>query len=370
MLELIALESIATSSLTPHDVGVKAFNLGLLIGRGVNVPRGFILCPEVVESIFINDNYAFHIAQQLLEILRPPLIARSSANFEDSVFFSFAGQYETFKNLHTVDSLVKALRACRESVSAKRVTAYCKLRKVPSQRIRLAILVQEMASLLLSGVLYTQDPITHRENLLILEFTDTKGDLVVSGEIKPKYFEVNKKDLNIVSGSELPTSEWSFLKKICSVAIAEEERRKMPLDIEWGLDERDYYIFQVRPVATNVYSTHHIKSIPQKVDILATGVIASRGISKGNAYWIDKKVPNHLPADSILFADSLDINLMTVFPNIRGIATRNGGRLSHPANLARELSIPYLVQTSPFSREALAGEVVLDCENASIYRNL
>src|SRR6056297_414390 len=62
--------------------------------------------------------------------LRTPLVVRSSASVEDGVTASFAGQFESFLNLKTVEQVSSAVAKCRASLDQPAVLRYCRQQRI------------------------------------------------------------------------------------------------------------------------------------------------------------------------------------------------------------------------------------------------
>ena len=172
-----------------------------------------------------------------------PLVIRSSATCEDSALFSGAGVYESFLNLTTDEQIANAIVKVYGSFQTDNARFYAHFNSVNYNDESIAILVQELAPVITSGVLFTIDPITYA-NDVVIEYTTGLGDKVVSG------------DSTIIGGRFSKTQpieeSKTFLLALIDFALNFEKELKCPIDIEWGCNDSCVYIFQVRPIVKSV----------------------------------------------------------------------------------------------------------------------
>jgi rifampicin phosphotransferase len=184
-------------------VGGKAANLGKLINAGLPVPPGFLvltsayecfvaqnsLQPEIerlAQTISLTDPAtAVQAALSIQELFKQGVLpreineavlsayqqlagtavaVRSSATVEDLPGASFAGLQETFLNVLNPDDLLIALRRCWSSLLTTRALIYRARQHIPSQTVRMAVIVQQMVAATASGILFTCNPVTCVQN--------------------------------------------------------------------------------------------------------------------------------------------------------------------------------------------------------------
>ena len=109
--------------------GGKAARLWELQAAGFRVPE-FVVSPNDVRSA--------------VEQLGTPLAVRSSASVEDNEWASFAGQFESFLNLASLDEVEEAIGRCRASVGRQSVLQYCEKNGIDAESIRMDVVVQRM----------------------------------------------------------------------------------------------------------------------------------------------------------------------------------------------------------------------------------
>src|SRR4051794_7786194 len=102
------MKRIDDSSLSLEEAGRKAFCLKELSQAGFRVPAGFVVGPS--EAI---DREQLGVAIQAIGGF--PIAVRSSANLEDLEGASFAGQYQTYLEVASLEEAVARISDCRAS---------------------------------------------------------------------------------------------------------------------------------------------------------------------------------------------------------------------------------------------------------------
>ena len=114
----------------------------------------------------------------------------------------------------------------------------------------MAVLIQEQVNAEKSGVVFTKNPFNPNDNTLIIEVVKGLGDKLVSGEINPHRYDVNKKNLasfykngEVFERNMLTTDEIALISR-CAMQI--EDFFNYPQDIEWSIEKGELYIHQSR----------------------------------------------------------------------------------------------------------------------------
>lgn len=276
-LNLLRLSDLACQD--RELVGAKSAGLARLfhIFPGA-VPPGVALSPmqaEFFANLSGSDDLA-EASQALLAALGERNSAmgkryavRSSALDEDSVRYSFAGQYETALGLSSVCDIIAAIAACIQSADSARTAGY---RSASAQQSMpaMGVLIQEMVPADRAGVAFTINPLTGA-NEIVIDAGYGLGDLIVGGQITPDEFIVDScQESKLTVGSKRLMSvltrhgilrtavpEWlqavpslsdGQLHEIVSAARACEGALGHPVDLEWAVNGDMLFILQVRPV--------------------------------------------------------------------------------------------------------------------------
>ncbi len=318
---IVNLENVSKNNLT--NIGSKAANLSRLVKSGFPVPKGFCITTEAY-SLFLESNnlteliqnslakidYSnydtikncekeIHLAignstipQRILEKIKleydkldsPNVAVRSSATAEDLLNASFAGQYDTYLNLKTLDQVFQNVKKCYGSVWTSRAISYRHENNIPHIDVKLATIVQEMVPAKCAGVLFTMNPVSMNKNELIIESNFGLGESIVSGQSSPDQFtilreqknkfkildkQIGKKNIAVYpktleseSGityrelSEQENIQPSLKNKeiiiLSQIGTQIEKLFKSPQDIEWAIDQNDkIYLLQSRPITSS-----------------------------------------------------------------------------------------------------------------------
>jgi phosphoenolpyruvate synthase/pyruvate phosphate dikinase len=266
----------------PGKCGGKGKNLIALIENHFPVPQGFVVTVDAY-SLFKSKMEMPEAVRQAITDCYERLVAtsgsgavavRSSASAEDTAAASFAGQYDTYLGIEGVHSILGHVVECWRSLHNERSTLYRKMMQVSEEGLQMAVVIQTMLTPRSAGVVFTANPYTMDENIMIVESSWGYGENVVSGRVTPDYFEILKNgsfdivkkmvgskqagnsvgaDLPEVGGGDELRPIFSIaedpLKKLCSMAKEIESEFGGPQDIEWALaDNGSFSILQSRPL--------------------------------------------------------------------------------------------------------------------------
>lgn len=222
--------------------GGKATNLGFLIQNGFNVPAGFCISTKINK---LTKDIKKNIIQNY-KGLDSPVSVRSSATAEDARNASFAGQFDTFLNINSEAKLLDAIKDCWNSVKSSRVNSYLEDKTI--KNLDMAVIVQKMVNADFAGVIFTVNPI--KKKGILIEVTEGLGDKLVSGEVTPNTYFIDKKSLKILNDVKKFDFTTSLVKKLSQTALAIEKLYRFPQDIEFCIKNEKIFILQSRPITT------------------------------------------------------------------------------------------------------------------------
>ena len=337
-------------------IGTKAKNLKIIKEKaGCLIPKTLIINIDIFSQLLIDnkisdplnydwsqfqipDKYQKTIIKRIdQEFGNKPLVIRSSATCEDSPLLSFAGQYSSFLNVRGEENIIKAIKLCYQSLFSDNARIYSKINGIRLEYEGMAIAVQELAPVIVAGVIFTADPVNQDDKTMIVEYTEGLGDSIVSGHKKPILKEIEKTKINNLKNI--------FLKKLSKITLDLEKIFGNPQDIEWGWDGQEIYIFQSRNITTLDKHPKTINYTFNKNKIIGRGIVACKGISSGFLKIINniEDYDKIKKDDVILVKYKTDISLIKKIPLINALII-NGGILSHIAVIAREFNIPCLAE--------------------------
>jgi pyruvate,water dikinase len=186
-------------------VGGKAWQLARLWQLGLPTPEGLVITAAALAQGGVRSEagdrddgqdgaMAEDVSPELLDALRHelasrgwlerPLAVRSSAVGEDSTKASFAGIYRSCLNVRGLDQVRSALREVRASLHSPAAEAY--RRKLnPDQADAapaMAVIVMPLLPAVASGIAFTCDPASGREDRMIIHAQWGLGESLVSGQ--------------------------------------------------------------------------------------------------------------------------------------------------------------------------------------------
>jgi pyruvate,water dikinase len=311
---------------------------------------------------------------------------RSSATAEDLPDASFAGQQETFLNIHGYENILHAIKEVFASLYNDRAIAYRVHKDFAHAEVALSAGVQRMvrSDTGASGVMFSLDTESGFQNVVFITASYGLGETVVQGAVNPDEFYVHKDTLaqgrpavirrNL--GSKLIkmefTADKTAGKSVRTVDVPEADRNRFslsdddvlelaryaviiekhygrPMDIEWGKDGEDgkLYILQARPETVKSQQSGHVMEkyrLKQYGKALAHGRAIGQKIGVGTVRVIaDASEMNRVQPGDVLVTDMTDPNWEPVMKRASAIVTNRGGRTCHAAIIARELGIPAIV---------------------------
>ena len=305
-------------------VGGKCASLGELINAGVRVPPGFALTTEGfrrfmaeagigrevrallagldpqdldaleatsarIRATIEAQAFSRELEDEIAECYRKlslrcglpaaPVAVRSSATAEDLADASFAGQQDTYLWIRGADEVLHHMRKCISSLYTARAIDYRARHGFDDEQLAISVGVQKMANAYTAGVMFTIHPASGDRSVIVIDSNFGFGESVVSGEVTPDNFVVNKVTLDIIDRTisqklvcvtvdrrtqTSQTTEVPFERQRVQSLIDDEitelawmgkkieKHYGRPMDIEWAVDKDlpaggNIFILQARP---------------------------------------------------------------------------------------------------------------------------
>lgn len=342
---------------------------------------------------------------------------RSSATAEDMPDASFAGQQETFLNVHGLDHLLEAIKHVFASLYNDRAISYRVHQGYAHADVALSAAVQRMvrSDLGASGVLFTLDTESGFDQVVLITSAYGLGETIVQGQVNPDEFYVYKRGLEAGRkailrrglGSKAVKMIYSDEKQagrsVQTVPVPDAERGRFsitdeeveelarygviierhygrPMDVEWGKDGTDgkLYVLQARPEtvkATERMDTLRRYRLKERSEVLATGRAIGQRIGSGPVRLVKSAAEMDTVRDGdVLVTDMTDPDWEPVMKRAGAIVTNRGGRTCHAAIIARELGIPAVVGCGDATRVLKEGKpVTVSCaegDTGFVYRGI
>jgi len=329
---------------------------------------------------------------------------RSSATAEDLPDASFAGQQETFLNVHGIDEVLHKMKEVFASLYNDRAISYRVHKGFAHADVALSAGVQRMvrSDLGAAGVMFTIDTESGFEDVVFITSSYGLGETVVQGAVNPDEFYVHKPTLKagkravirrnlgskllqmefstaeekkatgkLVKTTDVPTelrNRYSLtdadVEQLAHYAMVIEAHYGRPMDIEWGKDGTDglLYILQARPETVKSQAKGQSEfryKLKGHSTVLAEGRAIGQKIGTGPVRLVHNisEMDTVQPGD-VLVTDMTDPNWEPVMKRASAIVTNRGGRTCHAAIIARELGIPAVVGCGDATERLKDGTLV------------
>jgi pyruvate,water dikinase len=355
--------------------------------------------PPALQTAIAN-NYA-----KLIERSAPgtTFAVRSSATAEDLPDASFAGQQESFLNIHGLDNISHAIKEVFASLYNDRAISYRVHKGFVHADVALSAGVQQMvrSDIGCAGVMFTIDTESGFKDVAFITSSYGLGETVVQGAVNPDEFYVHKpllalgkpaivrrtmgsklikmifsdatqagKSTNTVDVDPIEADRYSLtdedILELAGYAMTIEAHYGCPMDIEWGKNGLDnkLYILQARPEtvksqesANNVTETFKLQKHNNKPLVAGRAVTQKVGVGPVRIVLDPSEMHEVQPGD-VLVADMTDPNWEPVMKRASALVTNRGGRTCHAAIIARELGIPAIVGSVNATDLLREGEIV------------
>ena len=329
---------------------------------------------------------------------------RSSATAEDLPDASFAGQQETFLNVHGIEEVLHKMKEVFASLYNDRAISYRVHKGFAHADVALSAGVQRMvrSDLGAAGVMFTIDTESGFEDVVFITSSYGLGETVVQGAVNPDEFYVHKPTLKagkravirrnlgskllqmefstaeekkatgkLVKTTDVPTelrNRYSLtdadVEQLAHYAMVIEAHYGRPMDIEWGKDGTDgqLYILQARPETVKSQAKGQAElryKLKGHSTVLAEGRAIGQKIGTGPVRLVHNisEMDTVQPGD-VLVTDMTDPNWEPVMKRASAIVTNRGGRTCHAAIIARELGIPAVVGCGDATEKLKDGTLV------------
>jgi len=282
--------------------GGKGASLGEMINAGIPVPSGFVILSNAFEKfleetdlnieidsiLHTADHKEMHTIENASEKIKALIFAaeipkdiadeiqkffkdlgvkyvavRSSATAEDSAIAAWAGQLESYLNT-TKENLLENVKKCWASLYTPRAIFYRFEKNLHEQKISVAVVVQKMIESEKSGVAFSVHPVTQDKNQLIIEAGLGLGEAIVSGQITPDSYIVEREPRRIIDKNiqiQKQALSDSEILELTELILKIENHFGFPVDTEWAKEKDKFYITQSRPITTLHNTTKNKQSI-------------------------------------------------------------------------------------------------------------
>ena len=432
--------------LNKSDIGIaggKGANLGELTQAGIPVPPGFVVTAEtyekfmedsgindkvldILDQIDINDTKALQAAAEEIKsiIIETPIpddmvmfikeaynqlcqrvgeedtdvAIRSSATAEDLPEASFAGQQDTFLHVSGDEEVIEYIRKCWASLFEARAIFYREENNFEHSKVLIAVVVQKMAIADKAGVMFTVNPSTGEE-IALIEGSWGLGEAVVSGDVTPDNYQVDKTNNEIInvtisdkkvmytndeSGTSVKVNvpENLRMERVLSddelIELTEMGKRVQahygePMDTEWAFERDNLFLLQARPITTLDGDAPAVDDdAGVEGEVLVRGLGASPGIATGNVKIVlDIDELDKIEEGDVMVTTMTTPDMVPAMRRASGIVTDEGGVTCHASIISRELGIPCVVGTGDATKTLKENTgVTLDGKKGLVFEGI
>jgi len=415
-------------------VGGKNASLGELTQLGLPVPTGFALTVQAykeflnashlrdyisnqlnrldtgnvaqlqeigrnIRTKIINADFPNHLSEAVTRAYATlsnngedvPVAVRSSATAEDLADASFAGQQDTYLNVVGREQVLENVKKCIASLFSDRAISYRTKRGFDHMDVGLSVGVQRMVNSESAGVMFTIDPDSGNENVMVIDSSWGLGESVVSGKVVPDKFLIYKKTGQVIGrrlgqkeviakyqdkGTAFTETSSKLRTKFSLTsqqgrAIAEfgkriEQHYGKSMDIEWAVEGGQIYILQARPetVQSSKGSVEEVYHLKGEWETLVTGIAVGGKIGQGKPrVMADVSEMKNFEPGQVLVTKETTPAWEPIMEKSSAIITEQGGTTSHAAIVSRELGKPCIVGARRVTQllQNYKDEVTVDC---------
>lgn len=360
--------------------------------------------PQTVAQT-IKEAYA-KLAEKMGEA-EPFVAIRSSATAEDLPNASFAGQQESYLNVHGAEMVLQKVQECFASLFTDRATYYRHKQNFPHEKVALSAAIQMMVFSKASGVMFSVNVANGDDSQIVIDTIWGLGEYIVLGKVTPDHFVINKDDLQILDRTVVkkpvellqtpgggvheeivpaermnrPALTDDQLRELAGYAKAIEQHYGCYMDMEFALDSRTDSLWLVQARPETVWSNKKKQSASAKeettsmksAEAVVKGLPASPGIATGKVHIIaDPKDIDQFAPGEVLVTLMTSPDWVPAMKKAAAIITDQGGMTCHAAIVSREMQIPCIVGTKSCGKAVTTtlhdgDQVTVDAKNGVVY---
>jgi phosphohistidine swiveling domain-containing protein len=272
----------------PPTIGNKARQLRDLVEAGFRVPPTLVCTWEAHQAYLDNRvEMITQLTQELDRKINPKKLyaVRSSANLEDNISFSFAGQFNSYLNIRGVDGIITAAWGIWSMTQSTQVQEYLKRHDLISRDLQMAVIIQEMVPPVISGVVFSRNPVTGADEVVAEAVHGPGKNLLEDGKTPARWVQKENRWLVKPMNCSIPQE---LISQVVQQTRRIAKKFSYPLDLEWVYDGNKLFWVQMRQITAlpqnKVYSNQIAKDM---LPGLISPLVWSINIPIVNAAWID-----------------------------------------------------------------------------------
>lgn len=247
---------LINKNLKKETAGGKAYNLFSLNIK--NTPSFFVIESSYFEEFKKNPSIEKELEKEINSKLKDnkKYAVRSSGIDEDSDLFSFAGIHDSFLNIAKKDVLDN-IKKVYQSAFSQIALDYRKKNNIQSDKILMAVMVQEMIDPNYAGVINTINPITNNPDEIVISVIKGLGEDLVNGNKNSSDYFVNGFNYK-VQGEDILNKKQ--IHNLIDLARLVAKKTTSFQDIEFAIVKNTVYLLQARPISAYKNINPHRKT--------------------------------------------------------------------------------------------------------------
>lgn len=252
----------------------KAFMLDRLRQSGLRVPDFWIYVPDDGEPPTEDDLAPLPSGAEFA--------VRSAANVEDGSSASFAGQFDTILGVRGANAIIEAARKVLNGVNNTRAASYSREGILPP---KLHVIIQHMVEGRQSGVVFSKNPMTGL-NEIVIESIAGRGEKLVDKGFDPDRYVWRGNGL--ISSPDTPQLPDQVVSELAETASHIATKFGRPMDMEWTWDGTFVHWLQARPITGLENARLYSNRISREVmPGMITPLVWSINVPAVNGAWIE-----------------------------------------------------------------------------------
>ena len=325
---------------------------------------------------------------------------RSSALGEDMPGASFAGQYRSELNVSNehIHHVYKEIVASKYSPTAM---TYRMSRGMRDESIAMCVGCISMVDALCGGVIYSENPLDHKEKTIVISSVWGLPKPVVDGSSAVDLFIVSRKDPMTIFQKDIAFKDQKFVcyadEGVCRMdmtgdisnhpSLTDEQALELarlalrledyyggPQDVEWAIKVGgSIVILQCRPLQQAEIQGKEMKERLTTEDLkgvlMQGGFTASSGAAAGPVYKVQKDMDLlQFPRGAIMVTAQALPRWAAVLNRAGAVVTAQGSITGHLANVAREFGVPAIFGIQGVLNQLENNQIItVDADRHCIY---
>lgn len=232
----------------PESVGSKALNLYRLRRKKINIPLTHVCTWDAFENFYNGkEGVLDQLRRELQDLIRPGCLyaVRSSADVEDQPKHSYAGQFTSLLNVAGADAVLEAIQGVWSAAQAELVRSYQSHSASNQPTLRMAVIIQEMVPPVYSGVSFSRNPVTARDEVVVEAVHGDGSQLLQAGVTPLRWIWRWGAYLEKPDDESLPGG---MIDEVIAQTVKIASVFKKDVDLEWVYDGQSVFWVQLRDI--------------------------------------------------------------------------------------------------------------------------